>query len=255
MSDDHKTTVALVEHQPTEIMHPMVRMAMEAQQNLDTKTMAELMDLQERYQKEQAKRAFDVAMVRLKEDLPKVIGHDKDVAYKNTRYSHTSLAAAMEAVTGPLSANGFALTWRTSNQGNQVSVTAVLTHSQGHFIDDATLTAPVDTSGSKNGVQAIASTVTYLKRYTALSLLGIATQDMREPRSAPDDDSVDEARNMKALGKLKQFGKTKDEAEEFIGKPFNEWTFGDLLKLREWLRPAGRDYSEIDVPDFDQAGG
>ena len=44
------------------------------------------------------------------------------------------------------------------------------------------MTAPSDTSGQKNSIQAIASTVTYLQRYTLLAATGITTMDM------PDDD-------------------------------------------------------------------
>jgi hypothetical protein len=44
------------------------------------------------------------------------------------------------------------------------------------------MTAPSDTSGQKNSIQAIASTITYLQRYTLLAATGLTTKDM------PDDD-------------------------------------------------------------------
>ena len=39
------------------------------------------------------------------------------------------------------------------------------------------MTAPADTSGSKNAIQARGSTVTYLQRYTLLGALGLVTGD------------------------------------------------------------------------------
>jgi hypothetical protein len=48
------------------------------------------------------------------------------------------------------------------------------------------MTAPIDTSGSKSPAQGVASTITLLQRYTALSLLGIATADMKDADGEPE---------------------------------------------------------------------
>ena len=45
------------------------------------------------------------------------------------------------------------------------------------------MTAPPDGSGKKNQIQQIASTVTYLERYTLFAILGLASADQ-------DDDAV-----------------------------------------------------------------
>jgi hypothetical protein len=47
----------------------------------------------------------------------------------------------------------------------------------GHS-ESTSLSASPDTSGSKNAIQAIGSTVSYLQRYTILALTGLATEDM-----------------------------------------------------------------------------
>jgi hypothetical protein len=49
-----------------------------------------------------------------------------------------------------------------------------VTHRDGHS-EETSLASPVDTSGSKNAVQQIGSTVEYLRRYTLLAALGLAT--------------------------------------------------------------------------------
>jgi hypothetical protein len=56
-----------------------------------------------------------------------------------------------------------------------VTVTATLGHVGGHA-EETTMTLPHDSSGSKNAVQAIGSSTSYGKRYTALSLLNITTR-------------------------------------------------------------------------------
>lgn len=261
MSDEHGTAVAVLEHAPVERMHPMVS-AMLSGQQLDTQTMRELMELQREWERDEARKAFDAALVRLKEDLPSVIGHDKRVnvttrSGSKIQYSHASLAGAMDEITGPLTRNGFSLSWRTSNTKGEVSVRCVLTHAQGHSTETE-LSAPPDTSGTKNPVQAVASTVTYLKRYTALTLLGIATADMGDPEPPQaDPDTVNEALNVRAVANLRKYGKTREAAEERIGKPAKEWTRRDLDAIGEWVREqtrvdAERFASEDSLPPFDE---
>jgi len=92
---------------------------------------------------------------------------------------------ALDSVTEPLTRHGFSLGWvPTTGDRGEVRVTCRLTHAEGHS-EETTLVAPPDTSGLKNPAQAIASTITLLQRYTALSLLGIATADTTDP--TPDE--------------------------------------------------------------------
>jgi hypothetical protein len=116
-------------------------------------------------------------------------------------------------------------------------VTCTLTHSHGHT-ESATLASPADKSGSKSDAQGIASTITLLQRYSALSLLGIATADMPEPTGETDPEAVDSARNLRAMKACSDAGHTRAEAEARTGKPLEQWTVADLDVLREWLRPA-----------------
>ncbi len=61
-------------------------------------------------------------------------------------------------------------------QNGVIAVTTRISHIQGHF-EETTLSAPSDTSGSKNAIQAIGSTISYLQRYGILALTGLATTD------------------------------------------------------------------------------
>jgi hypothetical protein len=70
----------------------------------------------------------------------------------------------------------FGLTYRfRTEQSDRISVTCVLT-GHGHE-EENTLTGPADASGSKNAIQAIGSTLTYLQRYTLVQALGLAASD------------------------------------------------------------------------------
>lgn len=236
MTDNHiiKAPEVAIE---TGKMHPLVTAAMQGGK-LDTQTLREIMELQRDWEKGEAQKSFTRAMVDLKAELPSVLERDKNVSFGQgkTSYMFTSLAHAMSTVSPHLTQFGFALSWTPLTKENSVSVTCRLTHTDGHY-EETTLTAPPDKSGSKNSVQAIGSTISYLQRYTALSLLGIATADMKCTDELQSDNYIDPDRNLKAVAYLTSVGVTVTEAEEFVGASVREWTADDLHKLREkWLK-------------------
>lgn len=259
MTDNHKTS-ALVEKGVVAVMHPMVEAAIA--QNPDAATLRELLEVQREWEAGEAKRAFTRALVALKRDLPTVIDRDKLVDFKTskgrTTYTHTSLAGIMDAITEPLTQHGFSIAYKPSTSQGQVTVVCVLTHAEGHS-EECSISSPTDNSGSKGPAQAIASTITLLSRYTCLALLGIATNDMKEPSgetTPPSDDSVDPALNLKAAAKLKSYEKTREQAEELLGRKVKDWTRGDLGKLRAWLIPEKKsEGAEPQEPPHDPETG
>lgn len=126
--------------------------------------------------------------------FPKIV-KDANVAFKSrnggadTDYWHETLAGIADAVNGPLAEHGLAYSWEPKQlEGGRVEVTCILSHVGGHS-RRATLAGSPDASGNKNNLQAVASTVSYLERYTLKAVLGIA--------SAYDDDGRGGAPNFK----------------------------------------------------------
>lgn len=251
MSDPHDNKpLTIIEHNPlTSRLSPIVAALTANGVPTDPKMLAEFLAVQKDWEANEARKAYAQALVALKRDLPSIIGHDKVVDFSSSKgrtyYTHTSLAGVMEAVTGHLSNHGFSLNWVPSTQGNTITVVCRLTHSGGHF-EEATLSGPADAGSGRNALQAVASSITYLQRYSALALLGIATADMKEPEpQGTPEDIVDPARNLSAVSRLANFGKTKDEAESFLGKPVSRWTVNDLARLKAWVLPPKQ---EEDAP-------
>lgn len=144
-----------------------------------------LMGLQERWQANQARRAFDNAIAEAKAAIP-VITKNRTVDFETksgsqrTTYKHEDLAEISRTVTPVLAAHGLSYRFRvTSNVNEPVTVTCIISHRDGHF-EETTLSAGRDDSGSKNSIQAIGSTLTYLQRMTLKAALGLA--------AAADDD-------------------------------------------------------------------
>ena len=183
MSDSHN----IQKIQGTTAMHPLVESATRSGEKLDVETMRDLMKLQREWEAGEARKSFTVAMVKLKMELPSVIGRDKRVAFNSrsghTEYTHTTLAHAVDCVVPVLTTHGFSYHWQTEKTQRDVRVTCKLMHKGGH-IEENSLEAPPATSGHKSPAQAVASTVTLLQRYTLLSLLGIATKEHADPAGA-----------------------------------------------------------------------
>lgn len=161
----------------------MIKVAIAEKADLDK--LEKLLTLHERHETNEARKAYHVAMAEFKANPPK-IDKDKTVAFATstgkTSYNHASLANVTEKISAELSKHGLSASWITKQNG-AILVTCKITHIKGHS-EETTLSAPADTSGSKNAIQAIGSTITYLERYTLLALTGLATYDQDDDGQA-----------------------------------------------------------------------
>jgi hypothetical protein len=151
----------------------LISMIERASQNpeIDMDRVERMYAMYERAAARNARAAYDAALAIMQPQLPIVEkrgkGHNK-VAYALWE----DIAEAIAKVTAE---HGFSLTFRVKKADNIVAVTAILAHKEGHR-EETTLDLPVDTSGNKNAVQAIGSSTSYGKRYTAGLLLNIITK-------------------------------------------------------------------------------
>lgn len=146
----------------------------------DLEKLEKFMELQERYERNEARKAYHEAMAAFKaNDVPK-IEKDRKVTYEtskgNTSYSHASLANVTDKITAALGKYGLSHAWRTKQDDKMITVTCTISHRQG-YSEETSLSAAPDQSGSKNSIQAVGSTITYLERYTLLALTGLAASD------------------------------------------------------------------------------
>jgi len=157
----------------------MILSAVQAGTDLDK--LEKLLDIQLRWEANEAKKAYHQAMTAFKADPPEIL-KDKHVGYTSTKtgqtteYDHASLANVTGQINKGLSKYGLSTAWITNQGEGGVSVTCRITHSLGHS-EETTLAAAPDNSGNKNPIQALGSTVTYLMRYTLLALTGLATKN------------------------------------------------------------------------------
>lgn len=153
------------------------------------------MGLQERWEKNQARKAFDEAIAAAKAEIPPI--QRNATGHNDKRYA--DFAAIAKVVDPILSKHGLSYRFRTA-QGERISVTCILSHKAGHY-EETTLAGPADTSGSKNAIQAIGSTLTYLQRYSLVQMLGLAASNDDDGKSAAAGENIS-LEQVQALVKL-----------------------------------------------------
>ncbi len=154
-----------------------------------------LLTLFERDEANKARKAYHVAMTAFKANPPEIV-KDKTVNYETTKgittYNHPSLANSVEKINAELSKHGLSANWKPTQSEGKISITCIITHILGHS-EEATLSAEGDSSGGKNSIQAIGSTVAYLERYTLLALTGLAAKDQDDDgRGSESTEYIDE---------------------------------------------------------------
>lgn len=158
-------------------VHPgeLLRMAMTSGRDLTV--IDRLMDLQDRFEANQARKAFNAAMAKFRESCVKVTRSGKvgQGPLSGTRYA--KLSDFVSAVSEPLADAGLSVSWRLLQDAKDwIEVACIVRHVLGHE-EQISMGGPPDTGGAKNAIQARASTVSYLEKYTLKMALGLAEQD------------------------------------------------------------------------------
>lgn len=136
--------------------------------NTDMDKMERLMAMHERMMTQQARTEYAAALAEMQAELPSIKERGKADRYKFALWEDIN-----EAIKPVLQKHGFALSFRTDT-ADAIKVTGVLSHRGGHS-EETSIALPADGSGNKNAVQAVASSVSYGKRYTAGALLNLTS--------------------------------------------------------------------------------
>lgn len=204
---------------------PMDMLDRAVAQGANVETLDKLMNLQERWEKNQARKNFDAAVSKAKATIPPIV---RNATGHNSK-KYVDFAAIAKVVDPILAANGLAYRFRTT-QADRINVTCIL-FGHGHA-EESSLSGPPDKTGSKNDIQAIGSTLTYLQRYSLVQALGLA---------ASDDDDGKGARDT---------GPVSDEQAETILKLVTE-TKANIDKFLEWA--GAESISDIPAPKYADA--
>jgi hypothetical protein len=168
---------ALTVHTPAT---PSELLSQAIDKGLDVPALEKLMALQERWEANQARKAFFSAITEFQNECPD-LRKTKKVSMKLrdnnvAEYHYAPLSDIARQIKKLLKDNGLSYRWEIQDSKDEIKVTCLVTHVDGHT-EQTTMQSNPDTSGAKNAIQARGSAIEYMKRYTLIGALGITTAD------------------------------------------------------------------------------
>jgi ERF superfamily len=197
-----------IAERPGALMNFIERAAKDETFNLDK--FRELILMQREAEQLSAKHDFNIAMSAVQSELQTVV-RDRDNPHTRSRYATLQ---AIDASARPIyTRHGFSVRFGTAAAPWEgwVRVTCELAHiggySESHYLD-----GPLDVAGAqgkttKTGIQAIGSTVSYLRRYLLLLILNLVTAD--------DDDDDGEASRRAAAAAMPRAARVAERAPAY----------------------------------------
>lgn len=192
------------------------------EKNLPFETIEKFIKLQREEEDRQAERAFNNAMSQLQSNMPEISktgrASFKTKDGKYMEYNFDQLNDICNAIRPLLFDAGLSYSFKQLQENGSITVLCTIKHRLGHS-ESNKMTAPPDATGLKNPIQQVASTISYLQRYTLKAGLGIASSD--DDGAASNQASVEKDEKIKftrwmATAKIEM---GKQESKELL----DEW--------------------------------
>ena len=212
------------------VSQPMRLLEMAISANADVEKLEKLMALQERWNEQQAKKAFFESLSSMQSEMP-VIRKLKQAAF-NTKsggqmsYSYASLEDIVEQIKPLLQKFGFSFRFEQQFTNGLIVISCIATHKDGHS-EVCSMPGTPDMSGNKNALQQAASAVTYLRRYTLTGVFGISTADTDIDGRMSYNDSMNAAASGNGI---------TQESEAFLTDHYNSLDHEKQKAMLAWLR-------------------
>ena len=218
MEFDSKGPMLIPAVQP---VNPMQLLTMAMEQGADLDKLTKLMDLQDRWEANEARKAFNAAFAGFKAEAVQIVKNISvtDGPLKGKKYA--DLYAVVDAITPALSKHGLHHSFRlTKDDPTWLEVTCYIKHNLGHC-ETASMGGPPDTGSAKSAIQARASSVSYLERYTLLGITGLAASGEDTDGRGPAPLGVTETAFQATMSAIRE-AETMETLQTVFGKAWKE---------------------------------
>ena len=219
---------------------PMSLIAAALEKGVEPDTLQRFMELQERYERNEAAKAYAQAIAGFQSECP-MIFKQREVSNKDGKkmYAFANFEDIMKGIRDLLRKWGIAISF-TLDQAETLMKGTVRIRVGTHF-EDCTLSVPIPKGMNTNATQDFGMAVSYLKRYLLCAALNIVV-------SGEDDD----ARGLVARITPEQVGVIND----LIDKCKERKVKFDMAKFLDWVRAMTKalieDLSDIPSSHFDR---
>lgn len=190
MDEPEPEPTPVVQRAPTAVdavPNPAQMLMQLVQQNASLEKLEKFMDLQERWEADQARKAFAAAMVKAQQGAKAVAAN----AYnEQTKSDYATLAAVVDVVTPMFTGAGISLSFYegVTDKADHVRVMCDIMHESGHAVTRH-IDMPIVTTGFKGSAMmtlthATGSAFSYGRRYLTLMISNLATGDDDDGQAA-----------------------------------------------------------------------
>ena len=172
------------ENEIVPVTTPMQLLQAAVANNVDAQQLEKLMDLQERYEANQARKSFSAAMADFQAHCPTI-----PKSRKADRYSYAPLDEILRTIRPHLDSAGLSVVFNTKAELGIITAFCTVQHRDGHSVTSE-FSAPIDPAMKVNATQQVGSANSYAKRYAlcnALNLVGSEFDDDGFRASTPAD--------------------------------------------------------------------
>lgn len=212
--------------------NPLAMLASALEAGHDVEKLGALMDLAERYEANEARKAFAGALSQFQADCPDIIENRIASVHTDTAdytYRYADLDQIMRTIRPTLKACGLSVRFNTeiSEDGKRIKSLCTVQHRDGHA-EVSEFVAPVDERLKINDSQKMGSANSYASRYNLCNALGLTTGE-------DDDGAAGElmkgAPPPTKAGDIDEFfpvGKHKGERWDAVPLDYLEWVVANL---------------------------
>lgn len=193
-----------------------------ASPDLPVERMGQLMDLQDRWEENQAKKAFAKALVAFQQEMPVI---KKERNGDRGKYKFAGFDDIYRKARPILASHGLAITFSQHEDDNTLTVTARVSHVDGHTTETPfTLPkdAPIQTRDGRNVTnmaQAQGSANSYAKRYCLCNALNIVVSDEDDDALATSVEYITADEVTQLLNLIEKTGSDKGRFLKWLGVP------------------------------------
>lgn len=187
----------IVQHKPSELatIAPRQITALDLMQaataaNMTPETISKFLDMHERIEANNARKAYHAARAAFKRDCPPIVRRTPNAQFTragtNQPRMYASRTDIAQAIDATLAANGLHYDWtRMVVENGKMSITCVVSHQDGYSTESTVTGLVVDSKAGCSDLQKSGTAQEYGMRYSLIQALGLTSCD--EDTDGEDD--------------------------------------------------------------------
>ena len=213
--------------------NPLSMLASALQQGHDVDKLGKLMDLAERHEANEARKAFATALSKFQAACPPIVNNKTATVTMSGggaySYSYADLDGIMSTIRPTMKKCGLSVRFNTaiSDDGKRIRSICYVQHRDGH-VEQTEFVAPVDDQLKINDSQKMGSANSYASRYNLVNALGLTTGEDDDGAAGDTSRGAPPAPKATNVDEFFPVGKHKGAKWDDVPLDYLEWCVANL---------------------------